>query len=181
MVWWASRDALGQAGLRPQCVQMVESPDRSEVNIMLLLRGLIDVIIPRGGAGLIKDVVSNSTVPVIETGAGNCHVYVDGHADLSKAEAIAINAKCSNPAVCNAAVCNAAVCNAMETLLVHSDVARVFLPPAIKRLRESGVAIRGCSRTQSIVPGIEPAAEKDWEEEYLDLILAVRVVECPAV
>jgi len=171
LVWWASRDALGQAGLRPQCVQMVESPDRSEVNIMLLLRGLIDVIIPRGGAGLIKDVVSNSTVPVIETGAGNCHVYVDGHADLSKAEAIAINAKCSNPAVCNA----------METLLVHSDVARVFLPPAIKRLRESGVAIRGCSRTQSIVPGIEPAAEKDWEEEYLDLILAVRVVECPAV
>ena len=118
----------------------METTDRSEVDSMMAARGLIDVIIPRGGAGLINYVVTNSKVPAIETGAGNCHVFVDRTADLETAEAIVVNAKCSNPSVCNA----------IETLLVHSDVAPRFLPRVISALRNAGVKVRGCERTRAI-------------------------------
>jgi glutamate-5-semialdehyde dehydrogenase len=126
----------------------------------------VDVLIPRGGAGLIRTVVEESTVPVIETGVGNCHTYVDASADLDMAERIVVNAKTQRPGVCNA----------METMLVHEAVAAEFLPRAARALGERGVTLRGCERTREIVPGIEAATEQDWYEEYLDLILAVRVV-----
>ncbi len=130
------------------------------------LRGYVDVLIPRGGAGLINTVVEESTVPVIETGVGNCHTYIDASADLDMAEKIVVNAKTQRPGVCNA----------METMLVHEAVAQEFLPRASRALGEHGVRLRGCERTLRIVPGAEAATEQDWYEEYLDLILAVRVV-----
>lgn len=133
---------------------------------MLRLRGLLDVIIPRGGAGLIQKVVRDSAVPVIETGAGVCHTYVDAGADLDMAEAIAVNAKTSRPAVCNA----------METLLVHEAEAAVFLPRVSASLLKRNVELRGCPRARAIVPEMKAATEEDWTTEYDDLILAVRVV-----
>ena len=136
----ALQQGLTGGGLDAGCVQIVETTDRSEVDSMMAARGLIDVIIPRGGAGLINYVVTNSKVPAIETGAGNCHVFVDRTADLETAEAIVVNAKCSNPSVCNA----------IETLLVHSDVAPRFLPRVISALRNAGVKVRGCERTRAI-------------------------------
>ncbi|MEM2969869.1 MAG: glutamate-5-semialdehyde dehydrogenase, partial [Candidatus Bathyarchaeia archaeon] len=126
----------------------------------------IDVLIPRGGAGLIKAVVENSKVPVIETGVGNCHIYVEKDADLDRAIDIIINAKCQRPGVCNAA----------EKLLVHKDIAEQFLPRVIKALREHGVEIRGCKETQRIVTDVIPASEEDWYTEYLDLIIGIKVV-----
>lgn len=158
--------AATTAGVPEGAIEFIDVTDRAAVNVMLRLNEYLDVLIPRGGAGLIRTVVQNATVPVIETGVGNCHVYVDKDADLAMAEAIIINAKCQRPGVCNAA----------ETLLVHQDVAEAFLPPAAEHLRERGVVIRGCPRTQELVPWAEPATENDWAAEYLDLILAVRVV-----
>jgi len=158
--------ALAKAGAPVDCVQYLVDPDRSAVKEMLHLSGYIDLLIPRGGANLIKTVVQDSTVPVIETGTGNCHVYVHEKADLSMALDIAINAKCSNPAVCNA----------METLLVDRAVARDFLPGLVSSLKERGVEVRGCSETRAIVPDVQPATEDDWATEYLDLTLAVKVV-----
>lgn len=158
--------ALAKAGAPVDCVQYLVDPDRSAVKKMLHLSGYIDLLIPRGGANLIKTVVQDSTVPVIETGTGNCHVYVHEKADLSMALDIAINAKCSNPAVCNA----------METLLVDRAVARDFLPGLVSSLKERGVEVRGCSETRAIVPDVQPATEDDWATEYLDLTLAVKVV-----
>ncbi|SHI97278.1 glutamate-5-semialdehyde dehydrogenase [Desulfofundulus thermosubterraneus] len=155
------------AGIPASAVQLIENTDRAAVNIMLKLNGLLDVLIPRGGAGLIRTVVENATVPVIETGVGNCHVYVDEGADLEMARSIVINAKCQRPGVCNA----------METLLVHQQVARELLPGLLEDLRAAGVEVRGCENTRELVPWVVPATEEDWATEYLDLILAVKVVE----
>jgi glutamate-5-semialdehyde dehydrogenase len=158
--------ALVQAGLPADGVQLVRSADREAARALMRMNGLVDVLIPRGGEGLIRSVVENATVPVIETGTGNCHTYVDGSADLEMAAEIAYNAKCSRPSVCNA----------METLLVHEVIAEDFLPPLAERLRAAGVELRGCERTQQILPGIIAATEEDWATEYLALILAVKVV-----
>jgi glutamate-5-semialdehyde dehydrogenase len=134
---------------------------------MMRLNGYIDVLIPRGGAGLIKAVVNNATVPVIETGTGNCHVYIDSSADIQKGIDIIVNAKAQRPGVCNAA----------ETLLVNRDIADKFLPPAIAALREKGVEIRGDEAVSGIVADVIAANETDWATEYGDYILAVKVVE----
>jgi len=158
--------AAESAGLPEGCIQLVPGSDRESARELMRLRGYVDVLIPRGGAGLIRTVVEESTVPVIETGVGNCHTYVDASADLDMAERIVVNAKTQRPGVCNA----------METMLVHEAVASEFLPGAARALEERGVELRGCERTREILPGVGAATEEDWYEEYLDLILAVRVV-----
>ena len=158
--------AAEAAGLPSGCVQLIVSTDRESAVELMHLHDYVDVLIPRGGAGLIRTVVEESTVPVIETGVGNCHTYVDADADLEMALKIVINAKTHRPGVCNA----------METMLVHSDIAVEFLPRAAEALRERGVALRGDEVARNILPDIEAASEKDWYEEYLDLILAIRVV-----
>lgn len=159
--------AAEEAGIPQGAVAFVDSPDRQAVDVMMGLKGLLDVIIPRGGAGLIQKVVRESAVPVIETGAGNCHTYVDVGADLDTAEAIAVNAKTSRPAVCNA----------METLLIHEAEASAFLPRLAAAMEKRGVELRGCERSRAVVRTMMAATEADWETEYDDLILAVRVVE----
>jgi len=163
----AIQDALEQSGLPREAVQLIEDTDRSAAQEMMRLNGLIDVLIPRGGAGLIQAVVQNATVPVIETGVGNCHIYVHADADLDKAEAIVINAKTRR----------CSVCNAVETLLVDAKVAEAFLPRIGRALEEAGVEIRGCERTRRWIPQAKPAVEEDWYAEYLALILAVKVVD----
>jgi len=157
--------ALEEAGLRGAAA-LVDTPDRAAVDVMMKARGRLDLLIPRGGAGLIKHTVENSRVPVIETGTGNCHVYVDEGADLEMAKRIVINAKTQRPSVCNAE----------EKLLVHRNAASAFIPPVAAALREKGVEIRGCPETQKLVPYAKPAAEEDWPKEYLDLIIAIKVV-----
>jgi len=161
------REAAAKAGLPEDCIQLIEITDRAAAQCLMRLNGYVDALIPRGGAGLIQTVVRNATVPVIETGVGNRHTYVDEDADLAKAEEIAINAKTQRPGVCNA----------METLLVHAGVAEEFLPRVCRRMAEKGVEIRGCERTRALVPEAKEASEEDWETEFLDLILAVRVVD----
>lgn len=158
--------AAQKAGAPAGSIQLVENPDREVATQMMKMNRYLDVLIPRGGAGLIQSVVENATVPVIETGIGNCHVYVDKTADLNMAEEIIINAKVQRPGVCNAA----------ETLLVHQEIAGAFLPKAAKRLTDLGVELRGDEETRKLVPGIKPASEDDYAAEYLDLILAVKVV-----
>ena len=155
------------AGLPAGAIQMVTTTDREAVQAMLRLNRYLDVIIPRGGAGLIRTVVENSTVPVIETGTGVCHTYVDDGADLAMAEEIAFNAKVSRPSVCNA----------METLLVHRCVAQAFLPKMLERYHAAGVELRGCPETQKYHQAVLPVTEADWATEYHDLILSIRVVE----
>lgn len=159
--------AARSAGLPQDCVQLVKDPDREAVRGMMQARGLIDVLIPRGGAELIRTVVNGSVVPVLETGVGNCHVYVDASADLAKALPITVNSKVQRPSVCNAA----------ETLLVHADVARDFIPEVGIRLQEAGVELRGCDRTRKLLGGVLKASEEDWSTEFGDLILAVKVVD----
>ncbi|RJP29381.1 MAG: glutamate-5-semialdehyde dehydrogenase [Actinobacteria bacterium] len=154
------------AGLPAGCIQLVPLADRESAKELMRLRDYVDVLIPRGGAGLIRTVVEESTVPVIETGVGNCHTFVDASADLDMAERIAVNAKTHRPGVCNA----------METMLVHEAVAAEFLPRVRRALEERGVELRGCERTREMLQGIAAATQDDWYEEYLDLILAVRVV-----
>lgn len=161
------REALQQAGLPEGSVELVENTDRAAAREMMRLNGLIDVLIPRGGAGLIQAVVQNATVPVIETGVGNCHIYVDKDADLEKAVAIVVNAK----------VTRCSVCCAMESLLVHEAVADAFLPRIAREFGKAGVEIRGCELTLERVPQGKPATEEDWSAEYLDLIASVRVVK----
>ncbi len=161
----AMREALGRAGLPEDAVQLIDSPDRRFVTELLSARGLVDLVIPRGGASLINHVVETAKVPVIETGTGNCHIFVDASADLERAKGIVLNAKVQRPGVCNA----------VETLLVHQDVAETFLPEMLGALSEAGVTLRGCERTREIFP-TDAATETDWETEYLDLELAVRVV-----
>lgn len=159
-------EAVVESGVPEGTIQVVPVTDRSVATQLMTMRGYIDVLVPRGGADLIKAVVENSKVPVIETGVGNCHVYVEKDADLERAVDIVINAKCQRPGVCNAE----------EKLLVHKDVAESFLPKIIKALRDHGVEVRGCAETQKIVADVVPATEKDWYTEYLDLIIGVKVV-----
>ncbi len=161
------RDALREAGLSADCVQLVEDTSRQSAQELMALTDYLDVLIPRGGAGLIRSVKENARVPVIETGVGNCHVYVDASAQVAMAADIVYNAKTSRPSVCNA----------METLLIHQDIAEKALPAIKARLDEKQVELRGCERAQAILPGIKAAEEADWETEYLDYILAVRVVD----
>ncbi len=161
------RDALAGTNVPVDAVQVVNSPERSVAEELMRMREYIDVLIPRGGADLIETVVEKSRIPVIETGTGNCHVYVEEDADLDKATPIVINAKCQRPGTCNAA----------EKLLVHSKIAERYLPVVISALRKEGVEIRGCEETRKIVPDVKPAIEQDWPTEYLDLIMGVKVVK----
>ncbi len=159
------RDAVAAAGLDPDVVQRVPGDSHDSVKELMRARGHVDVLIPRGGAGLIRSVVEESTVPVIETGTGNCHVYVDAAADLEKALAIVLNSKTQRTSVCNAA----------ESLLVHADVAEVFVPRVVAALQEAGVTLHG-DETFAAQPDVQPATDEDWETEYLSLDLAAKVV-----
>jgi glutamate-5-semialdehyde dehydrogenase len=161
------RGVLRVKGLPENAIQLIPMVDREAVNAMLQLEEYIDLIIPRGGEELIRAVVSQSRIPVIKHYKGVCHVFVDANADLDMAVQICMNAKVQRPGVCNS----------METLLVHKDAAGVFLPAVAEALEKAGVVLRGCERTRAILPGLEEATEKDWYEEYLDLILSVRVVD----
>ncbi|OIV37747.1 glutamate-5-semialdehyde dehydrogenase [Mangrovactinospora gilvigrisea] len=161
------REALGKAGLPEDAVQLVPADDRETVQQLMRARGLVDVLIPRGGASLIRTVVEGSTVPVIETGTGNCHVYVDEAADLDMASRIVVNAKAQRPSVCNAA----------ETLLVHEAVAAEFLPRVLADLADAGVTVHGDEAVRGIGgDAVLPAGEKDWAEEYLSYDIAAAVV-----
>lgn len=161
------RQALTEAGLDPDCIALVEDPSRETATAFMKLSGYLDVLIPRGGAGLIRSTVENATVPVIETGTGNCHVYVDKDADLEKALPILMNAKTQRTSVCNAC----------ESLLIHRAVADVFGPAAVKALLEKGVVIHGDETAQTWDSHILPAAEEDYYKEYLALELSVKVVD----
>ncbi|MBO5041854.1 MAG: glutamate-5-semialdehyde dehydrogenase [Clostridia bacterium] len=161
------RKALVAKGFSPDLIGFITSTDRAGSTALMHMRGLVDVLIPRGGKGLIRAVVENAKVPVIETGAGNCHLYVDETADLAKAVTVAVNAKCSRPSVCNA----------IETLLVHESVAAEYLPMMAEAMKPWSVEIRGDEATRAILPEAVPATEEDYETEYNDYILAVRVVD----
>jgi glutamate-5-semialdehyde dehydrogenase len=158
--------AGAETGIPEGAVSFIENPDRACVMEMLKLNGIIDLIIPRGGEGLIRMVSENSTIPVIKHDKGVCHVYVDSKAELAMAEEICFNAKVQRPGTCNA----------MEAMLVHQDVAKTFLPAIIARMKKAGVEIRGCAKTRAIVPDIKDATDKDWDTEYNDLILNVKTV-----
>ncbi len=161
------QQALEECGLPKELIQLVEDTSRETATKMMKLNGLLDVLIPRGGAGLIRSCVENATVPVIETGTGNCHIYVDATADLEMAVNIVFNAKTSRPSVCNAA----------ESLLVHRDVAQTFLPMCQKKLAEKNVEIRGCQETCKILGDLAvPATEEDYGKEFLDYIISCKVV-----
>jgi glutamate-5-semialdehyde dehydrogenase len=160
------QEAIFEEGLPGESVQLIQTTDRSAVGVMFKMNDYLDVLIPRGGAGLIQRVVQESSVPVIETGVGNCHVYVDASADIDMALRIVYNAKTDYPAVCNAA----------ETLLIHKDIAEEFFPLIYKKFSENNVELRGCPRSRKIIPDIKKATEDDWYEEYLDLIMAVKIV-----
>lgn len=155
-------------GVPKGAIELLDSSSRQSVHDLIKARGLVDVIIPRGGAGLISFVTENSSVPVIETGAGNCHIFVDESADFEMADRIVINAKTQRPSVCNAA----------EKLLVHERIAVEYVPHIVKKLVEAGVEVRGDARSRSLAgeENIAPAAEQDWYEEYLRLCIGVRVV-----
>ena len=161
------RDALVSVGANEDAVQLIDSPDRALVTDLLEARGKVDLVIPRGGAGLIQHVVNTAKVPTIETGVGNCHIFVDASADLGRAVDIILNAKVQRPGVCNS----------VETLLVHRDVAASFIPEALRALAEQGVELRGDETTRQHYAGVLSASETDWETEYLDYTLAVRVVD----
>lgn len=160
------RNAVAGTAVPADALQVISSTERAVAEEMMRMRGFIDVLIPRGGAELIRTVVEKSSVPVIETGIGNCHVYVEEDAELDMALRIIVNAKCQRPGTCNAA----------EKLLVHQKVAERFLPIVVGALRAEGVEVRGCEQTAKIVPGIRLATEDDWYTEYLDLIIGVKVV-----
>jgi glutamate-5-semialdehyde dehydrogenase len=161
------REALAETNVPLDAVQVVNSPDRKVAEELMGMREYIDVLIPRGGADLIKTVVEKSRIPVIETGTGNCHIYVEEDADLEKATPIVINAKVQRPGTCNAA----------EKLIVHSKIANSYLPVVIAELRKNGVEIRGDEETRKIVPDVKAATEADWGTEYLDLIMGIKVVK----
>ena len=163
----ALRVALEKTGLTKDIIQVVPVTDRSFAEKLMTMRDYIDVLIPRGGASLIKTVVEKSTVPVIETGTGNCHIYVEEDADLTRAIDIVINAKCQRPGTCNAA----------EKLLVHKNVARQFLPRVVSALNLNGVEVRAGKKTMQLLPNLKPTVEEDWGTEYLDLIIAIKIVE----
>ncbi len=161
------RDALSGTNVPADAVQVVNSPDRKVAEELMGMREYIDVLVPRGGADLIKTVIEKSKIPVIETGTGNCHIYVEEDADLEMATPIVINAKVQRPGVCNAA----------EKLLVHNKIAKNYLPQVIGELRKNGVEVRGDKKTCEIMPDVKAATEQDWYTEYLDLIIGVKVVE----
>jgi len=159
--------ALQAVGLPTACVQLIESTDRAAARRLMTLNESVDCLIPRGGASLIKTVIETATVPVIETGTGNCHVYVDKDADFAMAAEIVLNAKVQRPSVCNSA----------ETLLVHQSIAAAFLPLIGRRLTEANVEVRGDERTRALLPASVEATEQDWYEEFNALVLAVKVVD----
>lgn len=161
------QQALISVGLPPESVQLIEDTDRATATHLMTLSHAVDVLIPRGGQGLIQSVVKNATVPVIETGAGTCHIYVDDSAQIDMAVSIVDNTKTSRPSVCNA----------VETLLVHRDIAPELLPAVAKTLTLHNVELRGCPRTRTIWPGAAPATPEDWAAEYGDFILAIKVVD----
>lgn len=161
------RRALEKAELPQDCIQLVEDTSRDSANELMRLNDYVDVLIPRGGSGLIRAVVEHASVPVIETGVGNCHVYVDQAAEIGMAADIVFNAKTSRPSVCNAC----------ESLLVHRDIAEQALPAIKRRLDDKQVILRGDKAARAILPGIEAAQEADWGTEYLDYILSVKVVD----
>ena len=162
------RSALESAGLPADCVTVVPDTSREAANALMTLNEYVDVLIPRGGKGLISAVVKNATVPTIETGTGNCHAFVDASADLNMAADIIYNAKTSRPSVCNA----------LETALIHADIAEGFLPLMKAKLDEKQVELRGCERARAILGDcVKPASESDWADEFLDYILAVKVVD----
>lgn len=160
------QEALRETGIPEGAAQVVPVRDRAAINALLAQEDSLDLVIPRGGEGLIRFVVEHSKIPVLKHFKGVCHVYVDANADLGMAEEIAYNAKVQRPGVCNA----------METLLIHKAEAKAFLPTMAKRFREAAVELRGCPETCSLVPEAKQATEEDWPAEYLDLILAVKVV-----
>jgi len=160
------QEALEETGIPRNAVQIIPTTGREAVGILLGLEDLVDIIIPRGGEGLIRFVTSHSHIPVLKHYKGVCHVYVDRYANLEMAEEICFNAKVQRPGVCNA----------METMLVHERIAGEFLPRMITRFQEAGVEIRGCPKTVSLAPGILPAVEADWPREFLGLVLAVKIV-----
>lgn len=160
------REVISSMGYDENIVQLIEDTSRESSTAMMRMNGYIDVLIPRGGAGLIQSVIQNSTVPVIETGVGNCHVFIDESADIDKGVAIIVNAKAQRPSVCNAA----------ETLLVHKNIAADFLPKAATALREKNVELRCDEIAAKYVGDCVPATESDWATEFLDYILAVKVV-----
>ena len=159
-------EALHEAGIPEKAVQVIPTTERASVNALISLDDYIDVIIPRGGEGLIRFVTEHSRIPVLKHYKGVCHVYVDQSASAQMAKDICFNAKVQRPGVCNA----------METLLVHEDAASDFLPEMAKQFQEAGVEIRGCPKTLVLVPGAVPAEESDWPAEFLDLVLAVKIV-----
>jgi glutamate-5-semialdehyde dehydrogenase len=161
------REALLSTNVPVDAIQVIPSPDRKVAEELMGMREYIDVLVPRGGADLIKTVVEKSRIPVIETGTGNCHVYVEEDADLQKATPIIINSKCQRPGTCNAA----------EKLLVHSKIAKQYLPVVVAELRKNGVEVRGDEEARKIVPDVKAATEQDWGTEYLDLIMGVKVVK----
>lgn len=161
------RETLENCGFDKSCVCLVENTSRDSANALMEMRGLIDVLIPRGGKGLIQNVVQNAKVPVIETGAGNCHLFVDESANLDMAIKVALNAKCSRPSVCNA----------IETILVHEKVADTFLKRFYEETRKYGLEFRGCDTTCAILTGIKEATEEDYDTEYDDYIISCRVVD----
>ncbi len=155
-----------KASLPDGSIGIIETTDREAAAQLMRLTEYVDVLIPRGGGGLIRRVKEESTVPVIETGEGNCHIFIDASGDLEWAERITVNSKCQRPGVCNAA----------ETLLVHRDIAADFLPSVGARLASLGVELRGCEETLRYIPVAKPATEEDWATEYLALVLAIKVV-----
>jgi glutamate-5-semialdehyde dehydrogenase len=161
------REALTNTGVPADAIQVISSTERSIAEEFMRMRGYVDVLIPRGGAGLIKTVIEKASIPVIETGTGNCHIYVEEDAELDKATRIVVNAKCQRPGTCNAA----------EKLLVHEAVAQRFLPTVIEALRAEGVEVRGDENTIKTVWDVKRATEEDWYTEYSDLIMAVKVVK----
>lgn len=166
-IYAALRGVIKKQGLPEGLISLVATKDRLAVEISLKLNNYIDLVIPRGGEALIKRVVKSSRIPVIKHYKGICHIYVDDCANLHMSESICFNAKVQRPGVCNA----------MESMLVHKDIAARFLPTMIKKFKQAGVEIRGCSITQKLIKGIRKATEKDYHTEYLDLILSVKVVE----
>jgi glutamate-5-semialdehyde dehydrogenase len=161
------QDGLHSVGLPAETVQLVNTADRAAVGHLLQMDQDIDLVIPRGGESLIRRVAQEARMPVLKHYQGNCHVYVDRAADLDMAERIVLNAKCQRPGVCNAA----------ESLLVHAEAAKAFLPRAAKALRHRGVELRGCEATRTLIPDARPATEADYAAEYLDLILSIKVVK----
>jgi glutamate-5-semialdehyde dehydrogenase len=160
-------EALADTDIPPEALQIIENPDRASVDELLKLNGLVDLVIPRGGQSLIQTVVRNASVPVIETGAGICHTYIEADADVQMALDIALNAKVQRPSVCNA----------METLLVHEQFARQHLSSFAARFREAGVELRGCERARQWADGVLEATEQDYATEYNDYILNIKVVD----